>query len=96
MSKPFFNFAGLYEEAAVCPLTTPSVVSTSHSIFVGKSTDIGFSSRKDMITFKFSVKSFNFSPYNSFLIDICSKLAGSIKKHTTSSEYKKLNSFSSS
>ena len=57
MSMPFFNFAGLYEEAAVCPLTTPSVLSISHSMVVGKSTERGFSSRKDIVTFKFSLKS---------------------------------------
>ena len=39
---------------------------------VGKSTERGFSSRKDIVSFKFSLKSFNFSPNSSFLREICS------------------------
>ena len=62
MSMPFFNFAGLYEEAAVWPLTIPSVLSTMQSILFGRSIDKGFSSRKEIVTSRFSVKSFNFSP----------------------------------
>ena len=77
LEETSFNY--LYDDAAVCPLTTPSVFSITHSILLGKSIDKGLSSKKEIETSKFSDRSFDFSPKIFDFIEICSNVFGSIK-----------------
>ena len=65
---PQSSNAGLYEDEAVWFFIAASVVSIIHSILLGNSIDIGFSSMKDIVTSKFSFRSLYFSPAIDFEI----------------------------
>ena len=43
MCKPLSKIAGLYDEETVCPFKAASVISILHLIWLGRTTEIGFS-----------------------------------------------------